>query len=99
MDAELDRLGRRRRIILGLPAFLPALAAVRASGALVTLPARIAESFALGFGLVTALPPVPLRSFQVSAYWHRRNARDPQIRWLVTEAEAAGGAEGTLDHG
>lgn len=91
VDAELERLSRSRRVVLGLPAFLPALAAVRASGALVTLPARIAEAFAPGFGLVTALPPLAVRSFDVSAYWHRRNDQDPQLRWLVAQAEAAGG--------
>lgn len=91
MDAELDRQGLRRRVVLGLPAFLPALAAVRASGALVTLPARIAEAFAPGFGLVTAAPPVALRSFEVTAYWHLRNARDPQVRWIVDQARAAVG--------
>lgn len=90
MDQELDRQGRSRRVILGLPAFLPALAAARASGALVTLPGRIATAFAPGFGLVTAQPPVALRSFAVSAYWHRRNDHDPQVQWLVAEAGAAG---------
>jgi DNA-binding transcriptional LysR family regulator len=90
VDAELERQDRSRRVILGLPAFLPALAAVRASGALVTLPARIAQTFAPGFGLVTALPPLALRSFEVSAYWHRRNDHDPQVQWLVAEAGAAG---------
>jgi DNA-binding transcriptional LysR family regulator len=91
MDVELERLGRKRRVILGLPAFLPALAAVWASGALVTLPGRIAENFAPGFGLVTATPPLPLRRFDVSAYWHRRNDADPQLRWLLAEAASAGG--------
>lgn len=91
VDVELERLGRKRRVILGLPAFLPALAAVRASGALVTLPGRIAEAFAPGFGLVTATPPVPLRRFDVSAYWHRRNEADPRLRWLLAEARAVGG--------
>ncbi|MBL9049375.1 MAG: LysR family transcriptional regulator [Tabrizicola sp.] len=90
MDQELDRQGRSRRVILGLPAFLPALAAARASGALVTLPGRIATAFAPGFGLVTAQPPVALRTFAVSAYWHRRNDHDPQVQWLVAEAGAAG---------
>jgi DNA-binding transcriptional LysR family regulator len=86
VDAELARLGKRRRVVLGLPAFLPALAAVRASGALVTLPARIARAFAPGFGLVTARPPLALRPFDVSAYWHRRNDQDPRLRWLVERA-------------
>lgn len=90
VDAELERQGHhRRRVVLVLPAFLPALAAVRASGALVTLPGRIARAFAPGFGLVTALPPLPLRGFAVSAYWHRRNDRDPRLVWLVAEAQRA----------
>ena len=89
---NLARTGRSRRIVLGLPAFLPALAAVRASGALVTLPARIAQGFAPGFGLVTARPPLALRSFQVTAYWHRRHDKDPRLMWLVAEAKAAGAA-------
>ncbi|MBL9046320.1 MAG: LysR family transcriptional regulator [Tabrizicola sp.] len=90
MDAELARQGRRRRILLGLPAFLPALAAAQTSGALVTLPSRIAERFAAGFGLVTARTPVDLRPFEVTAYWHRRNDSDPQVQWLVDAAGAVG---------
>jgi DNA-binding transcriptional LysR family regulator len=41
--------------------------------------------------LVTATPPLPLRRFDVSAYWHRRNDADPQLRWLLAEAASAGG--------
>ncbi len=48
IDDHLETLGRSRRVVLALPAFLPALAAVAASGALVTLPARVAEAFARG---------------------------------------------------
>ena len=61
VDDRLQAVGRSRRILLGLPAFLPALAAVAASGALVTLPARVARTFAPGFGLVTAAPPIEVR--------------------------------------
>jgi DNA-binding transcriptional LysR family regulator len=82
VDARLEALGRSRRIMLGLPSFLPALAAAAASDALVTLPSRIAGSFANGFGLVTAKPPLDLRNFNVSVYWHRRNEHNPQLLWL-----------------
>ena len=82
VDQRLEALGRKRRVVLGLPSFLPALAAVSASDALVTLPARVARAFAPGFGLVTAKPPIELRSFSVSAFWHRRNDADPRIIWL-----------------
>jgi DNA-binding transcriptional LysR family regulator len=82
VDDQLEAVGRSRRVILGLPAFLPALAAVAASPALVTLPARVARAFAPGFGLVTAEPPIPVRTFPVSIFWHRRNEADPKTNWI-----------------
>jgi DNA-binding transcriptional LysR family regulator len=82
VDDHLAAMGRSRRVILGLPAFLPALAAVAATAALVTLPARVATAFAPGFGLVTAEPPIPVRTFPVSVFWHRRNDADPRTVWL-----------------
>ena len=82
VDDRLEAMGQSRRVILGLPAFLPALAAVAGSGALVTLPARVARAFAPGFGLVTATPPLPVRGFPVSVFWHRRNSQDPRTQWL-----------------
>lgn len=89
VDDRLEAMGRSRRIVLGLPAFLPALAAVAASGALVTLPARVAKTFAAGFGLVTATPPVDVRRFPVSVFWHRRNDADPRIAWIRRQVSAA----------
>jgi DNA-binding transcriptional LysR family regulator len=82
VDEQLEALGRTRRVCLGLPSFMPALAAVAASGALLTLPARIGNAFAPGFGLVTAKPPLKLRPFPVSVFWHRRNDADPRTRWI-----------------
>ena len=84
-DRSLEGMGRSRRIVLGLPSFLPALAAVAQSGAIVTLPRRVAEDFASGFGLVTAEPPIDIRRFSVSAFWHRRNDSDPLTQWLVQQ--------------
>ena len=82
VDEHLEAVGRSRRVVLGLPSFLPALAAAATSGALVTLPSRVATAFAPGFGLVTATPPLEVRSFPVSAFWHRRNDADPRMSWL-----------------
>jgi DNA-binding transcriptional LysR family regulator len=82
VDDELTKMDRRRRVVLGLPAFLPALAAVAASGALVTLPARVARTFAPGFELAIAEPPIPVRTFPVSVFWHRRNDTDPRTLWI-----------------
>jgi DNA-binding transcriptional LysR family regulator len=82
VDDQLEAMGRSRRVVLGLPAFLPALAAAAGSAALVTLPARVARAFAAGFGLVTAEPPLSVRRFPVSVFWHRRNATDPGTIWI-----------------
>ncbi len=89
VDHALEAMGRRRHILLGLPAFLPAMAAVAASGALLTLPARVALGFGPAFGLVTAQPPLAVRSFPVSVFWHRRNDENPRTRWLRGELATA----------
>lgn len=91
VDRRLAEMGRTRRVVLGLPAFLPALAAVASSRAIVTLPARLARTFAPGFGLVTAEPPLEVRRFPLSVFWHRRNDGDPRTLWLRGQiSEVAG---------
>lgn len=82
VDTALEAIGRSRHIVLALPAFLPALAAAAQSGSIVTLPSRLARAFAPGFGLVLAEPPLHVRRFPISVYWHRRNDDDPKTRWL-----------------
>lgn len=84
VDDHLAKIGRKRRVLLSFPAFLPALAATAESGTLLTLPSRVASRFAQKFGLVTAAPPLELPSFPVSVLWHRRNETDPKTQWLKT---------------
>ncbi|MBI1417952.1 MAG: LysR family transcriptional regulator [Limimaricola sp.] len=88
VDRQLAQIGRSRRVVLGLPAFLPGLAAVARSPVLVTLPARVARGFAPGFGLVTAEPPLEIRRFPVSVFWHRRNDSDARTIWLLEQVRA-----------
>lgn len=90
VDETIETAGLARRVVLALPGFLPALAAAAATGALVTLPSRIARAFAPGFGLVTAAPPLAIRDFPVMAVWHRRNDRDPRGLWLRDRLRALG---------
>lgn len=85
VDLHLEKIGRERRVVLALPAFLPALAAAATSNALVTLPARVAHTFADHFGLTTQKPPLDLPSFPVSVVWHRRNDTDPQTQWIKSQ--------------
>ncbi len=73
VDTHIKAIGRSRNVVLGLPGFLPTLAAVAGSDALVTLPKRVAFAFCPAFGLVTVEPPLDIRPFPVSVFWHRRN--------------------------
>ncbi|MDZ7576421.1 MAG: LysR substrate-binding domain-containing protein [Pseudotabrizicola sp.] len=82
VDEQLEAVGMSRNVVLGLPGFLPALAAVAASDALVTLPSRVAQAFAPSFGLVTFGAPLEIRRFPVSVFWHRRNDADLRNKWL-----------------
>jgi DNA-binding transcriptional LysR family regulator len=90
VDDTLAKLGRKRTIALALPSFLPALAAAAATDALVTLPSRIATTFAGRFGMEVAQPPLAVRTFTISMFWHARDDQAPRSLWLRSVlAEAA----------
>lgn len=89
VDDTLELMGRSRKVVLALPSFLPVMAAASATGALATLPSRVARRFAANFGLVVSKPPFALPGFPVMALWHRRNDRDPRLRWILDELRAA----------
>src|SRR6516225_1632005 len=80
VDDLLESKGLQRKVIAALPLFLPALAAVEATNALATVPRRIALNYAKAFHLVTAEPPLAVRSFSVAAVWHRRDEHNPMHR-------------------
>lgn len=82
VDTVLRQMGRERRVISATPLFLPALAIVRATGALATVPRRLAERFARPFGLTVLKLPFAVREFPVSVARHARNARSPMHDWL-----------------
>jgi DNA-binding transcriptional LysR family regulator len=82
VDSALAKLGRTRRVIASVPLFLPAFAVVRETGALATVPRRLAERFAGVFGLVVLDPPLEVRPFHVSLARHRRDARNAMLNWL-----------------
>lgn len=83
VDEELAKHGRSRHVVLSVPLFFPALAAVQGTRFVTTLPSRFAEKYAPLFGLETYQPPLEVRNFSVSAVWHRRNDRNTLLQWLI----------------
>jgi DNA-binding transcriptional LysR family regulator len=82
VDTALARLGRRRRVALCIPHFLAAPIVVAQSDLILTLPERIAKSFAAILPLRIVDPPLEVEGFSTSAFWHELAARDPAHAWL-----------------
>lgn len=82
VDSALRKRGKTRHVISATPLFLPALAMVQETGALATVPQRLATRFAASFGLAVLEPPIAVRAFNVSLARHARNARNPMHDWL-----------------
>lgn len=89
VDDLLAERGLSRHIAAALPLFLPALAAVEVSGAIATLPRRIAERYAGAFDLITVAPPLAIRDFEISAVRHRRDERNPLLDWITAKLRMA----------
>jgi DNA-binding transcriptional LysR family regulator len=84
-DAALAAQGLARRVVAAVPQFFPALATVAETGCIATLPDRLARRYARPMGLVCAVPPLALRSFEISAVIHRRHEHDPRLRWVLDQ--------------
>lgn len=84
VDASLSKLGKSRRVVATVPSFFAAFAVVAATDCIATVPARVADLYAGTFGLANDPPPLEIRSFAVHATWHRRQANDAGLQWMLS---------------
>jgi DNA-binding transcriptional LysR family regulator len=82
IDHALEPLSLTRRVALTVPHYLVAPIIIARTDLVMTLPRRIADSFAGVHGLRTFQPPVALEGFDVVMASHPRSAADPPIQWL-----------------
>ena len=83
VDAELNRKGRRRRIVLRCQHYFAACRVVGETDMLLTIPEHYAQMLNIGFN--NRLYPFPLKSLQqleIHMYWHESAENDPPNRWL-----------------
>jgi DNA-binding transcriptional LysR family regulator len=83
VDAELNRGGRKRRIVLRCQHYFAACQVVSETDMLLTIPQHYAETLNAGFN--NRLHPFPLKSLQqleIHMYWHESTENDPPNRWL-----------------
>ena len=89
VDAALDHVGVRRRVVLTLPHFHAVALAVAESTLVAALPAHFARAVAPRLGLEIYRLPVPEPAVQITMYWHSRNAVDPGSLWLREKVRTA----------
>jgi DNA-binding transcriptional LysR family regulator len=83
VDTELNRAGRKRRIVLRCQHYFAACQVVSETDMLLTIPQHYAETLNAGFN--NHLHPFPLKSLQqleIHMYWHESTENDPPNRWL-----------------
>lgn len=91
MDQLLEARGLSRRVAVLLPTFLVAPHVVATTDLIVTLPERVARTFAGLLPLHVEAPPVDTPGFTMVMVWHERNDREPGLSWLRERlVEAAG---------
>nr|WP_295835446.1 LysR family transcriptional regulator [uncultured Azospirillum sp.] len=80
VDEALDRLGLRRSVVATVGGFAAALALLRGTDLIVSVPERHTEG--LRAGLHSFALPLPAPEITVSLIWHPRLDADPAHRWL-----------------
>jgi len=83
VDAELNRKGKKRRIVLRCQQYFAACRVVSQTNLLLTIPEQYAEM--LNSRFKNRIYPFPLKSMQrleIQMYWHENAESDPPNRWL-----------------
>lgn len=88
LDADLEKRGVHRRVVLTLPHFHAIARAAADSGLFATLPRHFARAVAPRLGLEVYELPTIGPMVEVRMYWHARHARDPASLWLREKVRA-----------
>jgi DNA-binding transcriptional LysR family regulator len=80
MDEYLEKLGRRRRVVLSIQHFLLVAEILAATDFVGTLPSRLAARSASTLDCFEL--PFKTQVWTLHAAWHPRSQRDPANRWL-----------------
>lgn len=83
VDSELERLGKSRRISAVVPNFFLALAILRSTDLIATLPDTLAAEYVDDLGLVRVPAPLPLQEFSIQAVVPKIMLADEAVKWLV----------------
>jgi len=89
VDRALSQLGARRRVVVTLPFFVPAIFAVGQTDLILTVPRRLAEITAGMAGVRVAEAPREIKSFPYFMAWHPRLTNEPAHKWFREQLRSA----------
>lgn len=82
IDLDLAKVGRTRRVVLGVPQFHGLRALLKGSDLIATVPDYAACALVEDGGLRADEPPFPIVPAQLSMVWSGVHDNDPAERWL-----------------
>jgi DNA-binding transcriptional LysR family regulator len=82
VDRPLAQLGLKRRVVLSIPFFVPAIFAIAHTDMIVTVPKRLAKMTAGMAGVRSVEPPREIEEFPYFMTWHPRVTHEPGHAWL-----------------
>ena len=82
IDLDLAKIGRSRRVVLGVPQFSGLRALLAGTEMIATVPDYAACALVEGCALRAEDPPFPIAAAQLSMAWSGVHDNDPAERWL-----------------
>jgi len=82
VDRPLAQLGLKRRAVLRLPFFVPAIFAISQTDLVLTVPRILAKITAKIGGLRVVEPPREIKAFPYFMAWHPRVSEEPAHAWF-----------------
>lgn len=82
IDEELEKLNRKRHVVLAVPQFNGLGTLLAGTDILATVPDYAAEALTAAGGLRAEDPPLPVRTFELHMAWRGSQDNDPGERWL-----------------
>jgi DNA-binding transcriptional LysR family regulator len=89
VDQPLKALGHKRRVVLRLPFYIPAILAIAQTDLVLTVPRTLANVTKQISTLRTIEPPRELKPFPYFMSWHPRLTNEPAQVWLRDQVRIA----------
>ncbi|KPA98666.1 LysR family transcriptional regulator [Pseudomonas asplenii] len=82
IDTELEKLDRKRHVVLAVPQFNGLGTLISGTDIIATIPDYTADALTAAGGVRAEDPPIPVQSFELHMAWRGSQDNDPGERWL-----------------